>query len=102
MAASKTRKIELENVKHPGRLRRVDAEMYEAMKRAFLKVLPGTSPGLTEEEIRERVIAHLPEELFPKGAKAGWWAKAVQLDLEAKGIVAREKAKPLRWHKTGR
>jgi hypothetical protein len=30
--------------------------------------------------------------------KAGWWAKAVQLDLEAKGIVVREATKPLRWH----
>jgi hypothetical protein len=30
--------------------------------------------------------------------KAGWWAKAVQLDLEAKGIVVREVTKPLRWH----
>ena len=50
-------------------------------------------------EIHERVIAHLPEELFPGGAKAGWWTKAVQLDLEAKGLVAREKARPLRWRK---
>ena len=69
------------------------------MKRAFLKILPKTSPGLTVVEIQERVIAHLPEELFPGGAKAGWWTKAVQLDLEAKGIVAREKTKPLRLRK---
>jgi Family of unknown function (DUF6958) len=33
-------------------------------------------------------------------AKAGWWAKTVQLDLEAKGTIARAKAKPLRLHKT--
>ena len=92
-------KIELENVNHPGQSKRVDANMYEAMKRALLKLLPKTSPGLTVAEIQERVIAHLPEELFPGGAKAGWWTKAVQLDLEAKGVVAREKTKPLRWHK---
>jgi len=92
-------KIELENVNHPGQVKRVDANMYEAMKRAFLKILPKTSPGLTVAEIQERVIAHLPEELFPGGAKAGWWTKAVQLDLEAKGIVAREKTKPLRLRK---
>jgi uncharacterized protein DUF6958 len=84
-------KLELENVNHPGQVKRVDANMYEAMKRAFLKILPKTSPGLTVAEIQERVAAHLPEELFPGGAKAGWWTKAVQLDLEAKGIVAREK-----------
>ena len=92
-------KLELENVNHPGQVKRVDANMYEAMKRAFLKILPKTSPGLTVAEIQERAIAHLPEELFPGGAKAGWWTKAVQLDLEAKGIVAREKTKPLRLRK---
>ena len=92
-------KIELENVNHPGQVKRVDANMYEAMKRAFLKILRKTSPGLTVAEIQERVTVHLPEELFPGGAKAGWWTKAVQLDLEAKGIVAREKTKPLRLRK---
>jgi len=92
-------KLELENVNHTGQVKRVDANMYEAMKRAFLKILPKTSPGLTVAEIQDRVIAHLPEELFPGGAKAGWWTKAVQLDLEAKGIVAREKTKPLRLRK---
>jgi len=96
---NKTEKIEIENVNILGRVRRVDADMYEAMKRAFLKILPKPSPGLTEAEIRERLITHLPEELFPEGAKAGWWAKTVQLDLEAKGVVVREKTKPLRWRK---
>jgi Family of unknown function (DUF6958) len=99
VATNKIEKIEIENVNHPGRVKRVDADMYEAMKRAFLKVLPKRSPGLTEAEIRERVIAHLPEKLFPAGAKAGWWTKAIQLDLEAKGIVKREKTRPLRWRK---
>ena len=93
------RKIAVENVIRPGKARLLDADMYEAMKQAFLKVLPATSPGLTAEEIREGVLAHLPEKLFPQGAKAGWWTKAVQLDLEAKGLVVREKVRPLRWHK---
>ncbi len=97
MTTKKNKMIEVENVNLPGHVRRVDADMYKAMKRAFLKVLPKTSPGLTEVKIRERLIAHLPEELFPEGAKVGWWAKTVQLDLEAKGVVAREKTKPLRW-----
>jgi hypothetical protein len=52
--------------------------MYEAMKRTILKILPKTSQGLTVAETQERVIAHLPKELFPGGAKAGWWTKAVQ------------------------
>ncbi len=102
VSTKKTEKIEMENVNHPGQVKRVDADMYEAMKRAFLKILPKRSPGLTEAEIRERVIAHLPGDVFPEGAKAGWWTKAVQLDLEAKGVVAREKTKPLRWRKASR
>jgi hypothetical protein len=99
VATNKTQKIEVENVNQPGHVTHVDAHMYEAMKRGFLKILPKTSPGLTVAEIRQRVNAHLPEELFPKGARAGWWAKTVQLDLEAKGVLAREKTKPLRLRK---
>jgi hypothetical protein len=91
--------VEIENVNHPGQVRRVDRNMYEAMKRAFLKILPKRSPGLTVAEVQERVVAHLPAKLFPNGAKAGWWTKAVQLDLEAKGTVKREPNKPLRLHK---
>jgi len=99
MAKNKTETIEVENVNIPGNVRSVDADMYDAMKRAFLKVLPKTSPGLTLAEIRERLISHLPEKLYPGGAKAGWWAKTVQLDLEAKGIIARDKTRPLRLRK---
>jgi hypothetical protein len=44
-------------------------------------------------------LKHLPEELFPGGAKAGWWTKAVQLDLEAKKVIVREKTTPLRLRK---
>ena len=100
MPTSKPAKIAVENVNHPGQVTSVDADKYEAMKRAFLKVLPKKSPGLTATEIRPRLMAHLPEKLFPGGATAGWWQKAVQLDLEAKGVVAREKTSPLRWHKS--
>lgn len=99
MATTKTKKIDVENVNHPGVTSQVDADMYDAVKRAYLKILPKTSPGLTLAETLERLKAHLPEELFPHGAKAGWWAKTVQLDLEAKGFVAREKSKPVRLRK---
>jgi hypothetical protein len=68
------------------------------MRDAMVQVLPGEAPGLTQAEIRAAVVAHLPEQLFPGGATAGWWAKTVQLDLEAKGMVIREDSKPLRWH----
>lgn len=95
-------RVAIENVNHPGSTTTVDAGKYHAMRAALLEVLPAEAPGLTQAEMRDAVVAHLPESLFPGGATAGWWAKAVQLDLEAKGVIAREKAKPLRWHATGR
>jgi hypothetical protein len=60
------------------------------MKSAFLDVIPKKTPGATPAEILKRIVAHLPEQLYPGGATAGWWMKAVQLDLEAKGIIERE------------
>jgi hypothetical protein len=99
MTTNKPDQISVENVNHPGQRRHVDAARYEATKRAFLKILPRKSPGLTAAEVLERLPAHLPERLFPNGAKAGWWAKTVQLDLEAKGVIVREKTKPLRLRK---
>lgn len=92
-------RVVLENVNVPGRTTRVDAGMYATMRKAMLRVLPSKEPGLTQTEIREAVVRHLPSDLYPGGAKAGWWAKAVQLDLEAIGLVARERTTPLRWHK---
>jgi hypothetical protein len=91
-------RITVENLNVPGKTSRVNAAKYEAMKQAMLQVLPGEEPGLTQAEIREAVLPHLPQDLYPGGSTAGWWAKTVQLDLEAKGIVVREATKPLRWH----
>lgn len=91
-------KIAVENVNVPGSVTNVDAAKYAAMKTALLKVLPKKQPGLTQAEMLERVVPHLQEAEFSGGEKSGWWAKCVQLDLEAKGTIARHKtAKPLRW-----
>ncbi len=98
-AKKSSEKIVVENINVPGRTQNVDAAKYLAMKKAFLKILPAKSPGVTQKEIQQLVKAHLPEELFPGGATSGWWAKTVQLDLEAKGTVVREDCKPLRWYK---
>jgi hypothetical protein len=91
-------RVTVENVNLPGKTSRVNAAKYSAMKQAMLQVLPHGEPGLNQAEIREAVIPQLPDDLFPGGKTAGWWAKTVQLDLEAKGIVIREATKPLRWH----
>lgn len=93
-------KIKIENVLQPGKTYSADAAKYEAMKKAVLAVLPKDSPGLTVAEVQELVLAHLPESLFPDGEKSGWWMKAVQLDLEAKGVIRREKTAPLRLRRS--
>jgi len=93
-------KVMVENINVPGHTARVDRGKYEAMRRALLKVLPRKMPGLTQKEMFEAVKAHLPESLFPGGAKAGWWAKTVQLDLEAKQVIIRStEIKPIRWRR---
>ena len=92
-------KVGIENKNSPGRVVNVDAAKYEAMKQAMLAVLPSTSAGLTVAELKQRLLPRLPEALFPGGAKAGWWLKGVQLDLEAKGVIGRVDSKPLRLHR---
>jgi len=92
-------RVAIESVISPGRIVRVDAAKYQAMKKAVVAVLPKKSPGMTGAELKARVLPLLPAAQFPGGDKAGWWLKAVQLDLEAKGLIAREEAKPLRFHR---
>lgn len=92
-------KIDVENVNVPGSVSRVNKAKYLTMKSAMQKILPAQAPGLTQMEIRDQVIQHLDPDLFPGGQKAGWWAKTVQLDMEAKNQLIRQKTKPLRWHK---
>jgi hypothetical protein len=89
-------KITIENINTPGRVERVDRAKYLAMKEALISVLPRTSPGMTGAEVKTAILPLLPQTLFPEGAKAGWWLKATQLDLEAKGVIQREHTKPLR------
>jgi len=92
-------KVEVENINTPGRTTNVDAIKYYEMKTAFLKLLPDSSPGLTQKEIQEQIKQFLSQDIFPEGKTSGWWAKTVQLDLEAKGVVVRENVKPLRWYR---
>lgn len=85
-------KTEVQNVGQPGKTYRVDAAKYAAMRGAVLAVLPADAPGMAVADVIEAVKMHLPEALFPGGDTAGWWVKCVQLDLEAKGVIARTKA----------
>jgi hypothetical protein len=92
--------MKVENVLQPGKTYSVDAGKFEAMKAAYLTILPKTAPGLTPAEIQKAVLPHLPQDLFPGGDKAGWWLKSVQLDQEAKGVITRSPGGPVRlWKK---
>lgn len=94
-----TTRLTIENVMRPGKTYTVDATKYEAMRKVVLRMLPRRTPGMTYDEMAGAVKPALPQEVFPGGARAGWWLKAVQLDLEAKGVIAREATRPLRWRR---
>lgn len=92
-------KIEIENVNKPGKSERVDRAKYQAMRKALLAALPEEAPGLTVPDAKEALLPLLPDELFPQGTTAGWWLKAVQLDLEAKGVIKRAPRKPVHLYR---
>lgn len=92
-------KIEIENVNKPGKSERVDRAKYLAMRKALLAALPEEAPGLTVPDAKEALLPLLPDDLFPQGATAGWWLKAVQLDLEAKGVIKRAPRKPVHLYR---
>ena len=93
-------RIAIESVTSPGRTERVDRAKYLAMRKVLLAALPAGSPGLTVAEAKAALLPVLSPDLFPGGAKAGWWLKAVQLDLEAKGLIARGPSRPVRLYRT--
>jgi hypothetical protein len=93
--ADKDDKITIENIASPGHTYRVNAKKYTAMRDALMQVLPAEPPGLTVAAAKEALLPHLSHEHFPGGDKAGWWLKAVHLDLEAKGVIGRM-PKPVR------
>ena len=68
-------KVVVENVNVPGSTSRVDATMYHAARAALLRALPDVAPGLTQAEMIAETKRYLPDDLFPGGAKAGWWVK---------------------------
>lgn len=93
--------VSVENVNLPGTRSRVNAAKYEAMRKVLLHALPARPPGLTQGEMAAAIAPLLPRDIWPGGHKALWWMKTVQLDLEAKGLVMRDrKTRPMRWWRT--
>lgn len=89
-------KIMIESATSPGHTQRVDRAKYMAMREALIAVLPLNPPGITVAEAKAALLPDLPDDLFPGGTTAGWWLKAVQLDLEAKRAIGRGPGKPVR------
>ena len=101
MPKSQDDKIAIESITTPGTTR-VDRAKYLAMREALMKVLPHSAPGLTVAEAKDNLLKHLSDDLFPGGATAGWWLKAVQLDLEAKHVIERGPKSPVRLYKSAK
>lgn len=77
----------------------IDPKKYELIKKALLDVIP-TDKGITFDDLVERIGKKMPKELFPRPNSVGWHAKAVQLDLEKKGVIERIAGlKPLQLRK---
>ena len=93
-------RIEVRNVTSPGHITTVDRAKYMAMRQALMAVLPDIAPGLTPAEAHQALLPQLDPQLFPGGAKAGWWLKCVQLDLEFRGTLARATKPPVRLYRT--
>jgi hypothetical protein len=91
-------KIETRSPNKPGYRRNVDAAKYTVMKKALMSFFPRTGPGRTQNEMMAKARS-VDKRIFP-GTTSSWWAKCVQLDLEARGYLVREKTRPLRWHRT--
>jgi hypothetical protein len=89
-------KVSVRSPNVQGYLGRVDRVKYAAMKEVLLDVL--NTGALTQNEMFAQVKKRIPEETFP-GNTYRWWAKTVQLDLEARGVVVRDAEKPLRWRR---
>ena len=87
------------NVNFPDRIYPLDAAKYRASRTAMLNILPQSPPGMSIAELTPEMASALDGPLFPGGATLGWWIKAVQLDLEARGLVVRSKGSPVRLYK---
>ena len=92
--------VEIRNVNVPNAVSRVNRAKYDAMRDALLAVLPAEPPGVSVAEALAALRPNLPDDLFPEGKTSGWWQKTVQLDLEARGEMARTPGRPLRIYRT--
>ena len=89
----------IEILTREGKPWRVNRAKFAAMDAALMAVLPHEPPGLTVAQAQAALLPTLDADLFPGGEKAGWWIKAVQLDHEARGTIARAQGSPVRLYR---
>jgi hypothetical protein len=89
--------VEVRNVNVPGQVTRLRADILRSMEASLLGLLRDHPEGLTQSGMYDGLQCRLDEAFFPGGAKSGWWMKAAQLDLEARGVLSRIKGKPTKW-----
>ncbi|MGR3436769.1 MAG: DUF6958 family protein [Shimia sp.] len=90
--------VEVRTPNAPDRVARVNAAEYGAIRDAVMATITDSAPGMTEAETKAALPIGLDPVLFPGGETAGSWMKTVQLDLEARGLVARVGIRTLRFH----
>ncbi len=69
---------------------------YEAMEAAILRYLRKVGKPVSFNELFSGVSKLVPAELFPDLARARWYAKVVQRDLELTGRIERLPEPPVR------
>jgi hypothetical protein len=62
-------------------------EKYQAVQEAILAMLPTGGEGITWTELAEMIAPYLPESLFRHTGTVRWYTRAVQMDLEAQGVI---------------
>ncbi len=81
--------MKTKNVNKGSRGFTVTAEKYERIRKAILASVPRDKEGVSFKEFVASVNGRVPKELFPKQGSVSWYAKVVQLDLEANGLIER-------------
>lgn len=88
MAAEKRARVDVLNPNTGRPDGTIAADRYEAMKEALLRVVPEDAEGVPFRGLADRVRPHLDPAVF-EGASIDWYTTTVELDLEARGLLAR-------------
>lgn len=79
----------------------IDKAKYDAMRRALLKVVPGTASGVAFKDLTRLVKPHLDPDVFGPGVSIPWYVVSVKQDLEARGLLEQVPgAKPQQLRRT--